>query len=290
LGLRWGFETTSNQLIVKLILIDAHVHIYDCFDLARFLDSAYANFEAAAKRLGHSNDFTGVLLLAETSKDKWFLHLAANADGKDLPVGKNAGSWTFFRTTENCSLCANSKNSKKLFIVAGHQVVSAEGLEVLALVMKGKFQDGIPISQLIKDIKKNDGLPVIPWGFGKWLGRRGKILEALIENANKYDFFLGDNGGRPKFFHRPSLFKLSERQDIRIIPGTDPLPLKTDNDRVGSFGFGLRKFISNDEPAKDILKCLLDPTSEFEYFGLPEGFTPFLCNQLKLRLKQHSKT
>jgi hypothetical protein len=273
-----------------LILVDAHVHIYDCFELEKFFDSAYANFKAAAERLRHSNDFTGILLLAETSKDKWFHHLSANADGKDLPRGKNAGNWTFLRTAENCSLCANSKNSEKLFIIAGHQIVSAEGLEVLALVMNGKFQDGIPISQLIKEIKNNDGLPVIPWGFGKWIGRRGKILEALIENANKYDFFLGDNGGRPKFLHRPSLFKLSDQQDIRIIPGTDPLPLKSDNGRAGSFGFGLRNSISNDEPGKDILKCLLDPTSEFEYFGLLEGIYPFLCNQVKLRLKQRSKT
>jgi hypothetical protein len=51
-----------------MILIDAHVHIYDCFDLEKFFDSAYANFKSAAEQLGHTNDFTGILLLAETSK------------------------------------------------------------------------------------------------------------------------------------------------------------------------------------------------------------------------------
>jgi len=29
-----------------MIIADAHVHIYDCFDLDKFLDTAYSNFKS----------------------------------------------------------------------------------------------------------------------------------------------------------------------------------------------------------------------------------------------------
>jgi len=59
-----------------MILVDAHVHIYDCFDIQTFLDSAFANFKAEAARCGQEDSFTAVLLLTETAKDNWFQRLA----------------------------------------------------------------------------------------------------------------------------------------------------------------------------------------------------------------------
>ena len=63
----------------KVIIVDGHVHIYDCFDLDTLLDAAYHNFTMAVP--GHREDkrFMGCLLLAETSKDNWFS--SARRDG-----------------------------------------------------------------------------------------------------------------------------------------------------------------------------------------------------------------
>jgi hypothetical protein len=268
-----------------MLLIDAHVHIYDCFDLEKFFDSAYANFKSAAERLGRGKDFTGILLLAETSMDNWFSHLANYANGDYLPDNRTTGSWIIQRTKENCSLYVKSNSSKELFIIAGNQLVTAEGLEVLALIMNGKFEDGIPIVQLIKTIKIHNGLPVIPWGFGKWIGRRGKVLKTLIENAKNSDFFLGDNGGRPNFMRSPSFFRLSNKKGIRILSGTDPLPLKNDNGRAGSFGFVLENPLSDNQPAKDLKNYILNLRSNFGYYGFLERPYPFIYNQIRLLLR-----
>jgi hypothetical protein len=46
-----------------MILVDAHVHIYDCFDLETFLDSALGNFKAEALRLEQGNGSTAILNL-----------------------------------------------------------------------------------------------------------------------------------------------------------------------------------------------------------------------------------
>jgi hypothetical protein len=206
-----------------MLLIDGHVHIYDCFDLAKFFDSADANFKFGAALQNHGHDFSGILLLAETFKDNWFNHLADYADGKGLPDGKNTGSWMFSRTNENNSLLAKSGDSKNLLLIAGRQIVTSEGLEVLALFTNECFKDGDPIKKLIEDIKNRGGIPVIPWGFGKWMGKRGVVLNRLIESAKNPYFYLGDNGNRPLFLTDPAQFKLAQNKNIRNLPGSDPL-------------------------------------------------------------------
>ena len=192
-----------------MILADAHVHIYDCFDLEKFLDAAYSNFQSQADRLGQGDNFIPVLLLAETAKDCWFNRLREYADGKNTHRDRAIQKWEFHLTGERLSLFARSGNSKSLIIIAGRQVETAEGLEVLALSTTVSFRPGIPIIDLIKEVKKHDAIPVIPWGFGKWLGRRGSVLKRLLKLAKNSDFFLGENGGRPNITLSPSHFKIA---------------------------------------------------------------------------------
>ena len=87
----------------------------------------------------------------------------------------------------------------------------------------------------------------------------------------------------------PSLFRLSDQKGIRILPGTDPLPLETDNVRAGRFGFGLTNSLSENQPAKDLRKYISDLQSNFECYGFLERPYPFIYNQVKLRLKPDSK-
>ena len=153
-----------------MILADAHVHIYDCFDLEKFLDAAYSNFQSIADRLSHGDKFTPLLLLTETAKDCWFDRLCKFADGKNTYRDRVIKKWEFHHTGESVSLSARSGH-KSLIIIAGRQIETAEGLEVLALSTTDNFGSGVPIIDLIKEVKEHDAIPVIPWGFGKWLGR-----------------------------------------------------------------------------------------------------------------------
>jgi hypothetical protein len=272
-----------------MLLIDAHVHIYDCFDLEKFFDSAYANFRSAAEQQDHRNDFTGILLLAETSKDNWFNHLADYADGKDLPNGKNTGNWIFSRTNENNSLLAKSGDSKDLILIAGRQIVTDEGLEILALITTARLKDGTPIKKLIEGIRIMGGIPVIPWGFGKWMGRRGTILNRMLEAAQDRDFYLGDSGNRPFFMPSPSQFKLAQNKNIPNLPGSDPLPFASEVSRAGSFGSTMSGELSEEKPAEYLSAMFKKPGKTRQDYGALERPYRFFRNQIASQFRKKTK-
>jgi len=270
-----------------MILVDAHVHIYDCFDLEAFLDSALENFKAEAARCGQEDAFTAVLLLTETAKENWFQCLAGYAGGESGTGTRSIGNWTFHRTNENCSLYAQSENSQGLFLIAGRQIVTAEDLEVLALMTDRQFEDGRPLEEVIQAVKETSAIPVIPWGFGKWMGPRGVFLRNLLETAKDPGAFLGDNGNRPSFWPRLSHFRLAKTKGIRVLPGTDPLPFSSECRRAGSFGFSVNGSISSGYPARDLKQILMDATARFQAYGHLEHPWRFFRNQLAMQIIKH---
>ena len=268
-----------------MLLVDAHVHIYDCFNLQGFFDAAYLNFKTNADRFGHGDDFTGILLLAETARDNWFHHLSCYAEGNDLPGRRETGPWKFNHTAEAESLCARSGDNRKLVLIAGRQIVTAERLEILALATTATYNDGIHIKELIESIRYKDGIPVIPWGFGKWVGKRGVVVKALLEKDIKDIIFLGDNSGRPNFLPRPRLLRTNDKKRVHILPGSDPLPFAGECHRVGNFGFMILRTLSLENPAKDLKQLLLSSGAYLQPYGRLESPFRFLHNQINLRLR-----
>jgi len=267
-----------------MIFIDAHVHIYDCFDLELFFDSAFANFQREASRFGQQDAFTGTLLLAETSKDNWFQHLTDYAGRKGGIGDKTIGSWSLHYTHERCSLYAHDGGDQALLLIAGRQIVTAEKLEVLALATDKSFKDGAPIEQVIQSIRDVRAIPVIPYGFGKWIGQRGKILRYLLKKTESTKLFLGDNGGRPKFLPRSSHFKQAEKKGIRVLPGTDPLPLPSEECRPGSFGCIIHERLDELRPSTHLKKILKNSETKIVNYGELERPIRFFRNQLLIRL------
>jgi hypothetical protein len=269
-----------------MILVDAHVHIYDCFNLETFFDSAYANFKLTAEQLGHGNDFTGILFLAETSKDNWFQHLSGSADGKKLPDDKTAGTWKFYHTDEFESLCSRSEDKRELFLISGRQIITAENLELLALATINSFQDGTPIKQLIELVREKDGIPVIPWGFGKWMGQRGTVVNHLIHTSGSSTFLIGDSGIRPFVIPCPSQFKLAQNQNIPNLPGSDPLPLQSEVKKPGSSGFSICGELVKSKPSGQLKDLIVSKRVKFNIFRKPIGLYGFIKSQLLLQLKK----
>jgi len=58
-----------------MILFDAHVHIYDCFDLNSFFTSAYKNFSEAGEKIDTGRDINYFLLLTEAGDCNYFTRL-----------------------------------------------------------------------------------------------------------------------------------------------------------------------------------------------------------------------
>lgn len=253
------------------ILIDAHVHIYDCFDIDTFLDAAWDNFHRQA---GTANDFTGLLLLTESGHHNWFQTLAAST--------VSGLSWSFYPTAESYSLRARN-GPRELYLIAGRQIITAEKLEVLALISDLTCPDGLSTIETIQTIQTVGGIVALPWGVGKWLGQRGKLITQLIQQPDLGPLFLGDNSGRPQFWQRPDYFSQSEQQGLPILLGTDPLPLSSEVSRPGQFGLMLMGKLDVNRPGSYVKTHLLDTTVSWQPYGRLESPARFIRNQIALR-------
>jgi hypothetical protein len=261
----------------SLVLCDAHVHYYKCFNVENFLDSAYENFYKQACRLGRQSDFLPMLLLSEAKQDNWFNCLKSNTI--------KSKNWSFTATEEPDSILAINSSGNKLLIINGRQIVTSENLEILALATNNVLEDGKPLNSVIKWIKDQQVIPVIPWGFGKWWGKRGKILSQVLATTNSDGVFLGDNSGRPWFLGQPQHFVQAIRDQRLILPGSDPLPFAREERRPGSIGFYFSDFIDKTRPATCLRQYLNKPGAQVEAYMHCESLLPFLKNQISMQIR-----
>lgn len=272
--------------VAPVAFVDAHVHIYDCFQVGALLDAASKNFQREATRLRLNEPHLGCLLLAETSRDHWFQRLLELATHRRF-----VGGWRLSSVADdNCAVMATGGNRQRLVLVAGRQVVTRQGLEILALITRETFEDGAATEAILAAILKADALAVLPWGVGKWLGQRGRTIRQLMTSPAAEDLFLGDIFGRPTFWPRPRLFSSAAPADAKILPGSDPLPLPWQETKPGCYGFAIEGPISLSKPAQD-LKILLRHcnAAKIRAYGRRERALDFFRNQASIRLGKHSK-
>jgi hypothetical protein len=259
-----------------VLLFEAHVHLYPCFELEDLLSAAHRHFsDACARRRGEG--FAGLLLLTESSGQAAFESLRERAD-----AGGGNGAWRFARTGEPDSLRAEGAQGERLFLVAGSQIVSAEGLEVHALATAERFPDGAPAARCLSDARDAGAIAALPWGVGKWWGRRGRVLADLIA-TDPGPLWLGDNGGRPWLWARPRHFGLAARRGFGRLGGTDPLPFAREAGRVGSFGSVSSARFDASAPAASMRRLLAHPGFAPEPYGSLAGAIRFARDQLALR-------
>lgn len=270
----------------ELILVDAHSHLRDCFGVSRFLSEAHCNFRGVRIQGGHSTPPVGVLCLTTTSSERGFDRLLDSVYRGNTKSESAFGQETLFKTQEPTSFCFALGEEAILIAIAGRQLVSRDGLEILAIGTRQDFEGGQPIEKLLVEVASAGAIPVVPWGVGKWLGRRGRRVEAVIQNPNLPPFFLGDSGNRPAFWPQPSQFKMAEERGIRNLPGSDPLPFPEEVQRVGSVGVALEGDLDLETPTQDLKERLLDPSTTFRPFGQRETPLRFVRNQFKMQLRK----
>ncbi len=268
-----------------MIAVDAHAHLRPCFEVRAFLQAAYRNLsEEGGGESSSEKGFTRVLFVLSTPAGEG-IHRLERTSGQWM--GEEPGAWSSQNTEESVSMwvAPAGEGEQKMAIISGRQIVSQEDLEVLALGTRRQFEDGTSVSVLLRKIAQSGALPVLPWGVGKWWGRRGRVVRNLIEDTSLPPFLLGDNANRPAFWPRPSLFRRAEERGLKILPGSDPLPFPAEVQRTGSFGARLRGKLSLESPAQDLKNKLLDPSVEFRSFGRLETPLRFVRNQLKTQLR-----
>ncbi|MGE5845581.1 MAG: hypothetical protein ACM34O_02570 [Ignavibacteria bacterium] len=267
----------------SMLLIDAHVHIHESFIIDRFLNSAWENFKNAAENYFDIKKFAAILFLTESSGVNQFRILKEKS--RESNSQKNY-EWSFCLTEEENSIIASKSEEQKIIIIAGKQIVTKERLEVLGLGIINGIEDKRNIQEVINNINGKGGLAVIPWGVGKWIGEKRKIVRDSIKTGKPGLLFIGDNGNRPFFWSNKKIFEQFEEKNIRNLSGSDPLPFKTENDRAGSFGFAMEGFLNFDKPFESIIMKLLNEQPELFYYGKLETPYRFFRNQILMQIKK----
>ena len=260
------------------MLVDSHVHFHTCFRKDSFFEAASTNFRLGAQQLRLTKRSTGCLLFSETSKDQYFRQFQATS-------GISAThKWTFHATAEDCSLIVQGNENQRLIVIAGRQIETEENLEVLALGYAGEFPNGLTLEETVRRTVDSGALAVIPWGFGKWWFRRGKVLRQFLKSRNLKNVFLGDNSGRPRLGGWPRFFTLAESEGMLILPGSDPLPFPNQVKKPGSYGFLLEGELDEQRPFEGLKRLLQQKTSQPRMFGRPESLHNFFVSQSRIQI------
>src|SRR5436305_12247540 len=83
-----------------------------------------------------------------------------------------------------------------MVVVAGRQVRSREGMEVLGLATTEEFPDGLPFNDALARVRWSGALTVLPWGVGTWWFYRVAPVEQVVCRSERPGICLGDNADR----------------------------------------------------------------------------------------------
>ena len=265
------------------VFVDAHVHIHDCFGLQEFFDAAARNFAFLSSNAASTTFHRYVLCLTETNRANKFEELSRQADDNSEDMRTDESIWSFKHGGSHTCLIAGHPVLGQIEIVAGRQIVTKEKLEILALGLVETLEDGLAASDVVKLVIKSGAIPVLPWGFGKWLGRRRRAVRNLIDEFGDGRLYLGDNSGRPAFMADLAEFALARRLGMRVLPGTDPLPFTSECDKAGSFGFYVDGVADSEDVWTGLRSMLQQGNGDLHYYGSLESPLRFLRNQVAMQ-------
>ena len=261
-----------------VIAVDSHVHFHDASDPAALLDSTLA---AIRRHLGH-RPLTAALLLTEPAARPTFATLR-ELTARQLPTAATP-SWRFDTTGEAISLRARNHAGDTIYLIAGQQLVTIENLEVLALCTLPDIPDGLELQVTVRRVRQAGGLPLLPWGVGKWLGRRGRVVSDFLAGSHEGPVLVGDNGGRPAFWLSVPQFRQAIARGIRILRGSDPLRCSFRRRGAGSFGNLIACRLDPSRPGLSLAQALTAADTRIQPFGGLESPWHFCRDQIALRL------
>ncbi len=204
-----------------LLLADTHAHIYNIYDLRSYINDAFDNF----KKLSEGCEFAGVLFLTQSNFE------SPDFD-KIITNLRDAGDYLVTSDETIIKVQTKTENSA-IFLVAGKQFVSSEKIEVLALIYNFEDLNGMKVGEILQKINELSGIAVLPWSPGKWLGKRGEIVNTLIEQSSENLFLIGDIPMRS--FLNPVQFTKAVNKNIGVLCGSDSLPMKGEQIKVATY-------------------------------------------------------
>ncbi len=263
-----------------MIVVDGHAHIYPHFPLNKAFAEAFHNLTELVPE-----DSIPVIFLADPKGVKVFDALKKLADQR--VAFTQAPGWFVRSTLESVSVVLNGPRQETLVVIQGQQLVSSEGIEVLAIGSKEKVSDGQPIKSVLELAKMTRTFLILPWGLGKWFGGRGQVIDDIMEEYNSVEISLGDNSARPCFWSE-TRFKVASQRGMRVLAGSDPLPLEGAESHLGSFGFAINRELDLSAPWRQLNNLLRDLSVDVKTVGRQMRLGQNFINQVALRLRGRS--
>jgi hypothetical protein len=271
------------------MLIDAHTHLYDCYNRTAYFDSTLANIRRAKEQLGvyggtdPARHTPACLMLADPA--------GIYAFDSVLQQGElDGGRWRFTPRGDGVSLIAQHDGRDELILIAGRQIQSTERLEVLSLGCGKEIPDRrYKTEDVLERVIEQGGLAVLPLGVGKWWWSRGRVVDQILRGPVCGKFCLGDNAGRLAMGPTPRHFIEARKRGVWVLPGSGALPFRSQAARVGRYGLVLEDHIDLAAPAAGIKRAVLAGGEQPATYGRPDGLGNFLKLQIRMQVRNFFK-
>ncbi len=261
------------------MICDAHVHIYPQYDIHAAFENSLHNFRTIIRDKN----------LPETTIPVWLLTEGQNYNFESqLP---ELQGYRMEKSAEKESQIVFSVTSDKplLYILAGRQLVTSDNLEVCALGTKAILPDRkLNTKDTIEWVLQQGGVPALNWAPGKWFFARGQVVRTIIESFTPEQLLISETTMRPTCWSTPVLMKAAMNKGLKILAGSDPLPLPGEEKLIGSYASVLYGDLDPDYPAKSIKALLLNAGTVLQRAGKRSG--PFMFAKRQFGIMRYNKS
>ena len=241
------------------VIADFHLHIYPKYDLAALLTALGGNLSQLRAELKPPyNQATLAAFLTE--RHDCDLFTALRQGELSLPA-----SVTVSPSAEPQCLVVNS-GSLEILLFAGRQINTRERIELLSVTGIDLIPDGMALNDTIEMIRAQGAIPAINWAPGKWLFGRGRQVHGVISNQPP-PLLLCDTTLRPQSWATPKLMQFGIDKGLKVIAGTDPLPIDGQEQIAGSYGSLVELDLDLEKPVSSIRKALSSKDSVIRSIG-----------------------
>ncbi len=264
------------------LAIDGHVHLYPIYNLKNAVESGVNNLKFYSKKW--TSSIIPVWLLVERSDANFFDQIYQSPNRYEYDGA------TFKQGSDDLTNVVEKHNEPILYIFAGRQLVTKEGLEVLSLVSNLNVPDRHKsINDVIQLVKDSGGIVTLNWAPGKWFFNRGKVIARQIKEKSINQIFIGESTLRHTLWPEPKLVKRARKKGFPIIAGSDPLPFADEEKCIGCFGFLIKGNFDPEKPAqsfRDLMNC---NEKDVRIIGKRNDVFTFAKRQYKIMTEKKSR-
>lgn len=264
------------------LAIDGHVHLYPVYDLKNAVACGVRNLKEHSKKF--SSIMIPVWLLVERSDANFFEQIYQSPEKYENDGVK------FKHGNDDVTIVVEKDNAPILYLFAGRQLITNEGLEVLSLISNLNIPDRQQsMDDVIQAVKDSGGVPTLNWAPGKWFFKRGKVIARQIHERSIDEIFIGETTLRNTLWPEPKLVKQARKKGFPIIAGSDPLPFLGEERGIGSFGFLIEGTFDPEQPAQSLRAMMHRNGKDVQIIGKRNDIFTFARRQYKIMMEKRTR-